>query len=73
MFGAVVSTTVTAKLQVTLLRLASLAVQITVVGPGGNRVPEAGMQLTSGLASQLSVAVALKLAGAPDALTHSTV
>jgi hypothetical protein len=57
--GAVVSTTVTKKLQLLLLALASVAVQFTVVGPGGNRLPEAGVQLTAGRRSQLSVAEAL--------------
>jgi hypothetical protein len=56
--GAVVSLTVTTKLQVPVLPLASVAVQVTVVGPSGKTLPEAGAQAMVGF-GQLSVAVAV--------------
>ena len=56
--GACVSCTVTVKLHVVsgLFGLASLAVQVTVVTPTLNVVPEAGIHETVGV-EQLSVAV----------------
>lgn len=58
MAGAWVSCTVMVKLQVVfgLSGLASLAVQVTVVTPTLNNVPEAGLHKTVGV-PQLSVAV----------------
>ena len=55
--GAVVSTTLTWKVPVTELRLASVAVQDTSVWPSENKDPDAGEQTTVGLLSAMSVAV----------------
>jgi hypothetical protein len=52
--GSSLSVTATVKLQRLVLPLASVATQVTVVVPMGNRVPEAGEQ-TSVVAPQLSV------------------
>jgi hypothetical protein len=46
LFGASVSATVTVKPQLVVLFDASLAVQLTVVVPFGNAVPDAGTQTT---------------------------
>jgi len=58
--GGVVSTTatVTVKLPLDVLPAASVAVQLTVVGPAENVLPDAGEQETTGLAVTASVAVA---------------
>ena len=57
--GAVGSSTVTVKVQLLLLLLVSVAVHVTVVVPSEKVLPEEGVQLTVGLGSQLSVAVAV--------------
>jgi hypothetical protein len=48
-------------------------VQFTVVVPAGNVVPDAGVQLTVGVVSTRSIAVAVKLTTAPLALVAFTV
>ncbi len=58
MLGTVVSSTVTVKPHVAEFE-PSDAVQVTVLGPDGNVLPDAGTQDTAGLGSQLSDAVAL--------------
>ena len=56
--GGVVSVfTVTVNAQVLRLAQASVAVQVTVVVPAGNKLPDAGEQVTATLGSALSVAV----------------
>ena len=50
------SSTVTVKVVVASFPALSVAVQVTVVAPRGNTVPEAGEQATLGLGSTLSVA-----------------
>jgi hypothetical protein len=56
--GLIVSTTVTLKAPGELVfPPLSLALQLTVVVPNGNVLPEDGLQLTVGLASTVSVAV----------------
>src|SRR5204863_273687 len=52
--------TVTVKVVVDVLPAASLAVQVTVVVPIANRLPEAGTQVTVSVPSTASVAVGLK-------------
>ena len=54
------STTHTRKVQVTVLPAGSVAVAVTVVEPGLNTLPEAGLYVT--VAEQLSVTVAAKVA-----------
>ena len=73
--GAVVSRTVTVNVQVRVFCGVawSLAVQVTVVVPNGKAEPEAWAQLTVGLGSHESIAVALKLTAAPAVLVHSAV
>jgi hypothetical protein len=56
--GRSVSLTVTVKLQVLVLPLASVAVQITVVTPFENVEPDGGLNTTVTLVEQLSVALA---------------
>jgi hypothetical protein len=53
--------TVTSNWQLALLPQASVAVQVTVVVPTGNVLPEGGLQTTVGAGPQLSVAVVVKL------------
>ena len=55
--GGVVSFTLTVKVQLAVLPLASVAVQVTVVAPTGKTLPLAGTQVTF-VTEQLSVAVA---------------
>ena len=55
--GAVVSRTVTVKLHLLLLPLASDAEQLTVVVPSANKLPEAGVQMTMTFVSHASLAV----------------
>jgi hypothetical protein len=57
--GGVVSATVIVKLQLTLLPLASVAVQVTVLVPRANTEPDPGAQTIIGLGSQTSLVVAL--------------
>ena len=58
--GLTVSTTVTLKVPAGLVFPGvSLAVQLTVVVPNGNVLPDDGLQLTFGLASTASVALGL--------------
>ena len=57
MVGAVVSRTVTVKLQLLLLPLASVALQVTAVVPRANVLPESGEQTKTGTVSQTSEAV----------------
>ena len=56
-----------------LFPCASVAVQVTVVAPKGNVLPEAGLQLTATLPSTMSTALAVKVTTAPAALVASTV
>lgn len=55
--GVVSRVTRTRKVQGVRLSQSSVAVQVTVVVPTGNRVPGAGEQVTATFASALSVAV----------------
>jgi hypothetical protein len=57
--GPVVSVTVTVNEPAPLLPRPSVAVQLTVVGPNGNVVPLAGVQVTRVLPSTASLAVAV--------------
>ena len=72
--GGDVSRTVTVNEQVLVFGGAawSLAVQVTVVDPIENVVPEAGAQLAVGLASQASCAATVKPTTAPLGSVHST-
>nr|WP_238145304.1 hypothetical protein [Antricoccus suffuscus] len=70
--GGVESTTVTEKLSFAEFPAASLAVHDTVVVPRANVDPEVGAQATTGLGSTSSVAVAVKVTGAPSAPVAST-
>jgi hypothetical protein len=72
-FGAVVSVTVTVKEAARLLPRASVAVQLTAVGPSGNVDPLAGVHVTSTTPSTLSVADVVKLNAAPVGPVASTV
>jgi len=65
MVGAVVSRTVTVKLLDALFPRVSLAEQVTVVLVIAKVLPEAGAQLTAGLAGLASVALAAKVTAAP--------
>src|SRR5829696_4353678 len=60
--------TVTVKLLLPVLPVASVAEQLTVVVVMANVLPEAGVQVTIGFAGVVSVAVATKLSGVPAAL-----
>jgi hypothetical protein len=71
--GAVVSLTVTVKLPFAVLPDESVAEQLTVVVPMGNVEPEAGVHVTGTEPSTSSVAVAVYVTTAPDALVASTV
>jgi hypothetical protein len=71
MSGGVVSRTVTVKLAVPVFECASVAVQVTVVGPNGNSTPDAGEQETGTVPSTTSDADAVNVAGAPVALVAS--
>jgi hypothetical protein len=58
MLGGVTSrATVTVKVQVVRFVQSSVAVQVTVVVPGGKRLPDGGAHVTPTLGSALSVAV----------------
>jgi hypothetical protein len=63
--GSCASFTVTSKQQVAWLPDESVAVQQTSVVPTGKNDPEAGVQTTVGLGSQVSMAVAVKVSTAP--------
>src|SRR6185295_7158128 len=71
--GPVVSVTVTMNEAVLWLPCASVAVQLTVVGPNGKVEPLAGVQRVATLPSNTSVADAVKVNGAPFAPVASTV
>jgi len=71
--GAVVSSTVTVKLQLFVFPLPSTAWQFTVVNPAAKSEPEAGWQLTAGLGSQMSLATVSNMTAVPPGLSHSTV
>ena len=71
--GGVVSTTVTSKLPPVLFSDASAAVHATVVVPSGNKLPDAGSQLTEGAGSTGSVDVATKVCTAPSGPVASSV
>jgi hypothetical protein len=58
--GGTLSRTVTVKLQVFVLPLASKPVETTVVTPGGNKEPEGGTEINAGWGSQLSRMSTLK-------------
>jgi hypothetical protein len=73
MTGPVVSRTVMLNVFVALFPAASVAEQAMVVVPSGKVVPEAGAQVTAGVAGFVSVAVALKETTAPLAPVASTV
>jgi hypothetical protein len=55
--GVVSAFTVTMNVQVLRLVQSSVAVQVTIVVPTGNKLPDAGIQATETLGSALSVAV----------------
>jgi hypothetical protein len=57
--GPVVSTTVTTKPAEPVRPAPSVALQVTVVGPSGSRVPDAGAQAAGSSPSWMSEAVAL--------------
>src|SRR5512134_18355 len=65
--------TVTSKLQLVVLPERSVAVQVTVVVPTGNRLPEAGVQTTTGASSQSSAASTSNSTSAPAASAQSNV
>lgn len=69
--GAVVSAMETVNEQLDAFDEASVAVQFTVVVPIANVLPDAGAQTTLGLASHVSVAVAVNVTGAPLGPVHS--
>jgi len=71
--GGIVSTTVTVKLPFAVLLWESVDEQFTVVVPKGNNEPEAGEQVTATGPSTASLAEAVKLTGAPEAPTASTI
>ena len=71
MAGAAVSRTVIVKLQLLLLPLESLDTQRTVVSPGAKVLPEAGVQTSTGLVSQISEVVTTYVPTAPAGLVHS--
>jgi hypothetical protein len=72
--GAVVSCTLTVNVDgADVLFDASVAVQLTVVFPSGNSEPEPGLQVTVGLGSVSSVAVAENVTAAPEELVASAV
>jgi uncharacterized protein YwlG (UPF0340 family) len=72
--GAVVSTTVTVNMHgAEVLLKSSVAVQVTVVVPIANVLPEGGVQFTVGVASHVSLAVGVNITVAPDGLVHSCV
>src|SRR5438876_1120349 len=73
MLGAMVSCTVTVKVQVLVLCAASKAVQITVVLPRAKVLPLAGEQVGVSAPSTMSLALAVKVAIAPEAAVASTV
>ena len=57
MLGAPLPFTVSLNVQLTLFLLASINLQVTVVVPIGNVLPEAGTHATAGLGSHSSVTV----------------
>jgi hypothetical protein len=71
--GPVVSVTVTVNHAVLRLPCASVAAQVTVVGPNGKVDPLAGAHIGASGPSRISVADAVKVWGAPAALVASTV
>ena len=64
--------TVTVKLQAEKFRLASVAVQLTVVTPTGNTVPEDGVQTGVTDPAHRSCAVTKKLTAVPAGLAVET-
>ena len=73
MTGPLVSVTVTVNDAAPLLPRASVAVQLTVVGPSENVAPLAGVHVTGSAPSTISVADVVKLNAAPVALVASSV
>src|SRR5438105_4899505 len=73
MLGGVVSCTVTPDEHEPVLPDGSVAEQVSIVEPSANVDPDGGAHVTGRLAAQLSVADAVKLAGAPAGLVHSSV
>src|SRR5262245_58663433 len=71
--GAVVSATVILKLFDAEFAWASVAVHVTDVVPSGNVDPLGGAQFGATVPSRISMADAVKLTGAPEALVASTV
>jgi len=71
--GPVVSATVTVNEAAAALLRASLAVQLTVVGPSGKFAPLAGAHVTATVPSTASLAVTVYANVAPVALAASTV
>lgn len=59
MLGAVVSATVTVNVALPSFSAASVAVQVTVVVPSANELPEAGVQTAAMEPSTRSLAVAV--------------
>jgi hypothetical protein len=64
----VVTITVTTKFPLELFPARSVAVQVVLVFPIGNILPEDGLQITSGDGSSASDTVTLKGTGVPDGL-----
>src|SRR5262245_11960308 len=71
--GGVVSTTLTMNEALPVLPAASVDVQVTVVWPSGNVLPEGGAHVVATAPSTRSVALAAKLTAAPDGPVASSV
>ena len=71
--GSVVSRTVTVKVADPVLPAVSVAEQVTVVGPSGKVLPDAGVQTGVIEPSTVSVAVAVNVTTAPAELVASVV
>jgi hypothetical protein len=69
--GKEVSSTVTMKCSPATLPEASIPVQLTVVAPSGNTVPEEGSHSTTGLGSTVSDALFANMTRAPSLLLAS--
>jgi hypothetical protein len=69
--GKEVSSTVTMKFSPATLPEASIPVQLIIVAPSGNTVPEDGSQSTTGLGSTASDALFAKMTRAPSLLLAS--
>jgi hypothetical protein len=69
--GALLNTVIV-KLQEDRFPATSVAVHVTVVVPKGNRLPDGGEHTTSGIGSQISVAVAANVTTAPALVMQGT-